>query len=209
MLRVTLLQSNITLKGQILLSDPPINARVITNINKSFNQAGCQALKKSDNFITDYMLAEFGSRYAAQDWRECGKLLKQLVLQEFNVDLTKATIVDGSGLSRYNVLTVNQFDEFLSALYRSPDFDKFLPMLAIPNEDGTLKKRFLNMKIFAKTGTMTGISSLVGYVFDKDNVAYSFVIVLNNYYGSQQDKNSFYDIILEHITRGKRYQAPK
>lgn len=203
MLKATLLQSNITLKGQISLSDSPINASLIASINKSFNQIGSQALKKSDNFITDYILAEFGSRYGAQEWRECGKLLKQLALQKLNVDLTKATIVDGSGLSRYNVLTVNQFDDFLSALYHLPDFDKFLPMFATPNEDGTLEKRFSNMNIFAKTGTMTGISSLVGYVFDKDNIAYSFVIVLNNYYGSQRGKNDFYDIILKCIIQGK------
>jgi D-alanyl-D-alanine carboxypeptidase/D-alanyl-D-alanine-endopeptidase (penicillin-binding protein 4) len=149
MVRQVLLKNKISLNGQILLQDLPNNVTTVSIISKRFDNVGSKALQVSDNFIVDYLLSSFGSRYAAKDWRECGELLKQLATQQFGINLSQSTIVDGSGLSRYNLLSINQFDDFLSSLYNSPDFEKFLPMLATPNKEGTLKKRFNGMKIFA------------------------------------------------------------
>ena len=201
MVREILLRSNIILKGQILSSGPASAADLVATVDKSFDHISSKALKISDNFITDYLLAEFGTKYAANDWRNCGNLLKQLVLQEFNVDLSRSTITDGSGLSLYNMLTVNQFDEFLSSLYNSPKFKTFLPMMAMPGEIGTLKNRFKDTKIFAKSDSMTGISSLVGYVFDSNNAAYSFVIVSNNFYGSGKKSKELQEAIVKYIIK--------
>ena len=199
MVKEVLSKYNIILKGQVLPSSLPEDANLILSIGKTFNQLGSKALKMSDNFISDYMLAEFGSRYAAKDWRNCGNLLKQLVFTEFNVDLSKATIADASGLSRYNMLTVNQFDEFLFAIYNSQDFIKLLPMLAQADEESSLKERFKGIRIFAKTGGMTGISSIVGYVFDKNNIIYSFVIVSNNYFGNKKEIKELQEAIINYI----------
>ncbi len=59
-------------------------------------------------------------------------------------------------------------------------------MLARAGEDGSLINRFKGVQIFAKTGGMSGVSSLAGYVFDRDNTPYSFVIVSNNYLESKK-----------------------
>lgn len=200
MVRQVLLKNKIDLKGQVLSRDLPYGATLVASISKSFEHVASKALQMSDNFIVDYILGSFGSRYAAKDWRNCGELLKQLANQQFGIDLSQSTIVDGSGLSRYNLLSINQFDDFLSSLYNSPDFERFLPMLATPSKEGTLKKRFKGMKIFAKTGGMTGVSSIIGYAFDKNNVVYSFIIVANDYYGVKQRYHYLEESIIRQIT---------
>ena len=58
-------------------------------------------------------------------------------------------------------------------------------MLAVPGEEGTLKNRYAkNVKIYAKTGTLTGVVSILGYFYDIKGELHSFVIVINNIYGN-------------------------
>lgn len=182
-LQKLLAKNNIKIKGQILYSAKPTAAQEIVESQKNFYQIASYALKVSDDYITDYLLAEFADIYGVRDWPTAGILLKQYVLQNFAINLDKTIIVDGSGISRYNLFTPTQFDGFLARIYQDQNFEVIKLMLARPGEVGTLNKRFQGVNIFAKTGTMSGISSLIGYVFDKNNVPYSFVIVSNSYLG--------------------------
>jgi D-alanyl-D-alanine carboxypeptidase/D-alanyl-D-alanine-endopeptidase (penicillin-binding protein 4) len=78
-------------------------------------------------------------------------------------------IVDGSGLSRYNLVTPAQFADFLCRMRQDFKCSKeFISSLSISGVDGTLKKtmneKMLVSRVCAKTGSMTGISALVGYI---------------------------------------------
>lgn len=186
MLQNILNKYNIQITGEILYGVKPDNYEEVTKITKDFEQIATIALKNSDNFITDYLLAEFGNKYGINDWAKAASLLKRYISEQFKIDLTDSVIVDGSGLSRYNMLTVEQFDKFLYSLYNHQNFQSVKSMMACPNKDGTLSERCHKLNIFAKTGIMSGISSLVGYIYDKNNIAYSFVIVSNNYIGGKK-----------------------
>ncbi len=187
LLLIKLLKDNkIILSGKILLTEKQENTRQIVSIIKTFAHVAATAMQESDNFITDYFIAQFAHDHETKDWLRAGDLLKQYINQLYSVNLEKATIVDGSGLSRYNLLSVNNFDDLLSFIYQSEYKNDVLELLAKPKEMGTLKDRGKDLKLFAKTGTMTGISSIVGYVFDEKNIPYSFVIVTNNYTGSSK-----------------------
>ncbi|WP_375326374.1 D-alanyl-D-alanine carboxypeptidase [Candidatus Tisiphia endosymbiont of Nemotelus uliginosus] len=177
------MNNNIKIKGEILYSNKPGIAQLIARNEKNFYQVASEALKTSNDYITDYLFAEFADIYGINDWPRAGMLLKQYVLQNFAINLNETRVVDGSGLSRYNMFTPMQFDEFLTKIYQDPNFEIIKLMLARPGEVGTLSNRFQGVNIFAKTGTMSGISSLIGYVFDKNNAPYSVVIVSNNYLG--------------------------
>ncbi|XVN43581.1 MAG: D-alanyl-D-alanine carboxypeptidase [Candidatus Rickettsia vulgarisii] len=174
---------NIKLEGKILYSVAPEAATEIIQISKSFYQLASKALKESDNYITDYLLAEHANNYGINNWRKAGTLIGKYVSKKYNIDLTNSVIVDGSGLSRYNMLTPNQFDDFLVNVYKDQDFINIKSMLATPSEQEYLEKRFEGMSVFAKTGGMTSILSIVGYVFDEYQTPYSFVIVSNNFFG--------------------------
>jgi D-alanyl-D-alanine carboxypeptidase/D-alanyl-D-alanine-endopeptidase (penicillin-binding protein 4) len=96
-------------------------------------------------------------------------------------------IVDGSGLSRRNAVSP---EALLGALRRmwSPDADSpFVSSLPVAGVDGSLAGRMRNTaahgRVLAKTGTMSNIRSLAGYVRTTGGENLAFVIFVNNFEG--------------------------
>lgn len=101
----------------------------------------------------------------------------------FNPDNYK--IVDGSGVSLYNYISPRLLLEYLKYAYYHRDI--FLPLydvLPIAGVDGTLQYRMKQTKargnVRAKTGSVTGVSSLAGYVKGADGHQLAFVIINQN-----------------------------
>ena len=175
---------DIEFEGKILYGKLPFRAKNITSISKSINEVAAIAMKISDNFMTDYLLSEFATQTKQIEWRRATENLKRFVFKKFAVDMTRSALQDGSGISRLNLLTINQFDSFLKAVALKPNFAEVKSIMACPGEECTLRERFKNMpKFYAKTGKLSGVSSLVGYFYDKNNELHSFVIIANNFYG--------------------------
>jgi len=113
--------------------------------------------------------------------------MKRLVGNKFGVSINKSSIKDGSGISRINLLTINQFSEFLKAVHKKQDLELIKSIMACPGEDCTLNKRFKDIQgLYTKTGHLHNTTNLVGYFYDTNNELHSFVIMCNNYYGSHQ-----------------------
>ncbi|WP_236870186.1 D-alanyl-D-alanine carboxypeptidase/D-alanyl-D-alanine endopeptidase [Candidatus Bandiella numerosa] len=182
-LKKQLNNQGVALKGKILFSEDEVKGeKAIASLSKNIKDLAAKAMKKSDNFITDYFLAEFASKYGVTEWDWAAAKLKEVAKQRFNVDLTKSDIRDGSGISRQNLLTVHQFDGLLKAVVKSEKFELVKSILASPNDDSTLHDRFEHYDIYAKTGSLTGISALVGYFYNSKKELHSFVIMANNFY---------------------------
>ena len=91
-------------------------------------------------------------------------------------------IADGSGLSLYNYITPQMLNALLVYAWWQQDIRAHLiPALPVGGVDGTLKKRFHGTtaynNIFAKTGTVSGISSLSGYANGGNGHVISFCII--------------------------------
>ena len=75
---------------------------------------------------------------------------------------------DGSGLSRLNLVSADAFVRVLRFMYGDRNFQKFLNALPVAGVDGTLSERMKGTKaennVHAKTGTITNVSSISGYV---------------------------------------------
>ncbi len=94
-------------------------------------------------------------------------------------------LYDASGLSRFNAVSTRQFVSVLEFMYKKSSYKKqFYNSLAVAGENGTLSKMFLNSKakgkVIAKTGTMTNIRSLAGYINTKNKHIIAFTIIVNN-----------------------------
>ncbi|WP_041617637.1 D-alanyl-D-alanine carboxypeptidase [Spirosoma linguale] len=91
--------------------------------------------------------------------------------------------VDGSGLSRYNQFTPNVLIDLLSRIYARVPQQRLFALLPAAGQSGTLKS--LDMKgkpyVFAKSGSMTGVYNLSGYVLTKRNRLLYFSIMHNNF----------------------------
>jgi D-alanyl-D-alanine carboxypeptidase/D-alanyl-D-alanine-endopeptidase (penicillin-binding protein 4) len=108
------------------------------------------------------------------------------------VDPSWVSLDDGSGLSNKNRVAAKAFTTVLAHVAQLPDGHFFVESLAIPGEDGTLKKRFKGMgvsaAVHAKTGHISGVSTLSGYIQmpgkSGNDRLFAFSILCNKYQGN-------------------------
>jgi D-alanyl-D-alanine carboxypeptidase/D-alanyl-D-alanine-endopeptidase (penicillin-binding protein 4) len=107
-------------------------------------------------------------------------------------------LVDGSGLSRRNAISP---DAVMTVLQRMSDEEasSFINALPIASADGSLATRMKGTaatgNVRAKTGTMSNIRSLAGYVTTRDGEHLAFVVLVNNFEGTGADANAAIDAI--------------
>ncbi len=104
-------------------------------------------------------------------------------LRERDLLSPNTVVADGSGLSRENRLSPWQIVRVLDHVAQDPQrCAEFRELLAQPEGNGTLRRRMKKLKgrVFAKTGTMSGISSLSGFVRLPDGHLLAFSILCNN-----------------------------
>jgi D-alanyl-D-alanine carboxypeptidase/D-alanyl-D-alanine-endopeptidase (penicillin-binding protein 4) len=144
-----------------------------------------------------------------------------LAIAAINQSLTKLGInsdeyflVDASGLSRQNLITPKTLVKTLRIMSRSSQSKFYRHSLAIAGVNGTLKNRFDNTVIeghlFGKTGTLTGINSLAGYIYLSNNPTVVFSIFINNSEASNQEIKQAIDKIiltLNHASKCSRSQS--
>jgi D-alanyl-D-alanine carboxypeptidase/D-alanyl-D-alanine-endopeptidase (penicillin-binding protein 4) len=110
--------------------------------------------------------------------------MKKLV-DSIGLDPEKYSYADGSGVSRYNLVSAELLIELLIYMYNNPEFNRFYNSLAIAGVDGTLEKRMIDTdaegRVFAKTGTLNGVSALSGYVKTLNDHLLAFSILIQNF----------------------------
>ena len=156
-------------------------------------------LKESDNLYAESVFYQIAASQGALTAKAAHA--RQLVKKELSkagVTGVLYRIADGSGLSLYNYVTPELMVKLLCYAYRHTNiFMQLYPALPIAGQDGTLKKRMTNSsangKVKAKTGTVTGVSSLAGYLTSANGHVLAFGIfnqgVLRNADGRDfQDK---------------------
>jgi len=163
-----------------------------------------EGLKDSDNLIMEAIFMHLVEPYVDENthWRERGEPIKKILAQYYGVDLAKAMIIDGSGLTRYNLITAHQFTEILASAYQKKQLrPELLSLLPIAGVDGSLAARMQSGKakgnIRAKTGSMTGIISLVGFLETSRGEPLAFSILMNNYVDSADRYRDLQDRLCE------------
>jgi serine-type D-Ala-D-Ala carboxypeptidase/endopeptidase (penicillin-binding protein 4) len=105
---------------------------------------------------------------------------------DWGINVSHMRLADGSGVSYYNLTTARTLAEMLYKMYLSPAYRQPLQnSLAILGKDGTLVNRGLNSpaseRVFAKTGTLSGVSSLSGYIHTYSGETLIFSILIQNF----------------------------
>uniref|UniRef100_B8HUX0 Peptidase S13 D-Ala-D-Ala carboxypeptidase C n=1 Tax=Cyanothece sp. (strain PCC 7425 / ATCC 29141) TaxID=395961 RepID=B8HUX0_CYAP4 len=126
----------------------------------------------SDNYASDLL------------WNQIGGLQRvRTALVGLGVDPLSFRQVDGSGLSRSNLATPTAIVHLLRAMYFDDDRKLFYYSLPLSGVSGTLKYRFLQTplqaKVRAKTGTLSGVRALSGYMQQPDYGTLIFSIIVN------------------------------
>jgi len=106
-------------------------------------------------------------------------------------------LVDGCGLSEYNLMTPAHLVKAISYLYQKYDFE-ILNYFASTKEKGTLKER-LPFQVWGKTGTLSSASGLVGLLETKKKRWVVFCLMENNFIAEENDPKIFENRIIEYI----------
>lgn len=105
------------------------------------------------------------------------------VLQEHGIDTTGVNLADASGLSQPNLIPARVLAETLAASIDNPQISSIFYTLPTAGTTGTLSARFGDTTargwVRAKTGTLTGVSGLAGYVPALDGHVYAFAFISN------------------------------
>ena len=135
-------------------------------------------MKNSDNLYAESMFYQLGAVAGAHPAKASH------ARQQVKKTLSRAgvtgqyKIADGSGLSLYNYVTPELLAKLLIYAYRK---SSIIRDLYVSLEDGTLKKRMkdgpAHINVRAKTGTVTGVSSLAGYAVAANNHMLVFSII--------------------------------
>ncbi|AKG24255.1 D-alanyl-D-alanine carboxypeptidase/D-alanyl-D-alanine endopeptidase [Calothrix sp. 336/3] len=140
----------------------------------------------SNNLYAESLLRALGTRQARkpqQTTADAGLELLKTTLTQLGVDATSYIINDGSGLSRRNLISPEALVQTLRGIARSPGNSVYRASLPVGGKTGTLKFRFRNTPaegiVQAKTGTMTGVVSLAGYVNPPNYEPIVFSVIVN------------------------------
>jgi len=106
-------------------------------------------------------------------------------------------LVDGCGLSEYNLLTPVQVANAITYLYQKygSEISKYF---ANTREKGTIRERF-PFQIWAKTGSLPSASGLAGILHTRNNRDIVFCLMENNFSGEHNDPKKYEDSIIEYI----------
>jgi D-alanyl-D-alanine carboxypeptidase/D-alanyl-D-alanine-endopeptidase (penicillin-binding protein 4) len=141
--------------------------------------------KRSQSFFAEQILKTLGAEARGKGTWQNGESEVRAFLASLGLDASRYDLSDGSGRAHTNRTSAGAYGAFLQALAtRWSHFEEFRPTLAVSGEpDGTLRHRLQTEatrgKVFAKTGNVSGVSTLCGYVTAKSGQTYVFSILLN------------------------------
>ena len=174
--------------------------------SRSLAEALIDFTKISNNVAHDTLVkaisAEGGTKPATAN--DGLKRIGEFLQSEVGIDASRIVTADGAGLSRYSLVTPQQMVKLLD--YSANHFHmgaEFMAALSFGGEDGLLRSRLndnlVKGNIRAKSGTMTGLSNLAGFLTDQYGDRYAFAIMINGFVGSTAPYVNLQDQILTRL----------
>jgi serine-type D-Ala-D-Ala carboxypeptidase/endopeptidase (penicillin-binding protein 4) len=184
--RAALATEKITL-GQILVVNSGVNQGEIAFVESPpLSELLMETLQNSNNLYAEALLRALAVkklRVKNQTSADVGLEVVKASLTKLGVEPANYILVDGSGLSRRNLVTPEAFVQILRAIARTSTAYIYRTSLPVAGKSGTLKGRFQNTSaegiVQAKTGTLTGVVSLSGYVNAPKYEPLVFSIIVN------------------------------
>jgi len=187
------------LKARVLASytSPPLS-KIVRAMNK-----------QSDNLIAEQLFRTVAKEIGGEgSWTKGAEVMKNF-LASVEVDTSKIAIADGSGLSRMDLISAGQITKLLSAMRTQPKlFTPFYESLPVMGVDGTLETRLKSTaaegNVHAKTGFLTGVRSISGYLTTRDGEMLAFSIIGNNFTTPVREASNLQDLVLLRLVNFSR-----
>ncbi|MFO7446413.1 MAG: D-alanyl-D-alanine carboxypeptidase/D-alanyl-D-alanine-endopeptidase, partial [Ignavibacteriaceae bacterium] len=175
-----ILKEKLTANGiEVLLSPAkgiaPDNIYTISEKRIILRELIKQINKRSDNFLAECLFKTIGAAASGQQGNAFYSTQAILdFIDDNGIYAYGTSVVDGSGISRFNQITVGAIAGLLEKMYFDlRNFEDYYESFSIAGVDGTLRNRMIGTSaennFHGKTGTLNGVTSLSGYVTTKSN----------------------------------------
>jgi serine-type D-Ala-D-Ala carboxypeptidase/endopeptidase (penicillin-binding protein 4) len=140
-------------------------------------------MEPSQNWMTEQLVRTVGAELGDEgSWSEGFRALSTFLVEEVGVDALELHWRDGSGLSAYNLISPRAVTRILDDARSRPWYELYRRAQAEPGrEDSTLRNRLLPLagRLFAKTGSISHVNALSGYVMRDDGSEVIFSVITN------------------------------
>ena len=169
----------------------------IKEINKVYSTPILSLLtltnSESHNFTAESLF-----KNASNTWNDNNYIKLKRWLENKGLPATNAYFADASGLSRKNKITTKLVVLFLDKMRYFNDFKAYQSTLSITGVRGTLAKRFVNSelsgKFFGKTGTLSNVFALSGFLYKNDKPIIISIIQNSNKIDKEKAFNLLRDL---------------
>ncbi|PSB48833.1 D-alanyl-D-alanine carboxypeptidase/D-alanyl-D-alanine-endopeptidase [filamentous cyanobacterium Phorm 6] len=186
---------------EVLAADGiPVKQALVASTSRNYNQELAavespplaqlvkETNRESNNLYAEVLLRLLGKATGKmplpqEDTGEIGLQELKTVLTQLGVNPNSYKLADGSGLSRHNLISPEALVQTLRLMANSPAASVYRASLPVAGESGTLKNR-INITpnrviLQAKTGTLSGVSALSGYIEVPNYEPLVFSIIVN------------------------------
>ncbi len=171
-----------TLRRNINLLKIPVSATAKTLYGMPTKDVYSLMMQQSDNMMAEQLLLLCGA--TLKDSLNSSFVIKS-IKEKYLQDLPDAPKwVDGSGLSRYNLFTPRSIIKLLEKIHGEISEEKLYEIFAAGGQSGTIKNMFKTEEkpyVFAKSGTLSGVYCLSGYLITKKGKTILFSLMNNNF----------------------------
>lgn len=198
LLRQALVRRGITVDGGAALGQTPANAVVLASHQSlPLSEYIVRMNKPSDNLLAETLVRLLDTPGTVQ----AGRAKELPFFQSLGVDTSSLALEDGCGVSRRDYVTARSVSQLLLGMHRRKDWPLYYRSLPIAGVDGTLKSRMINTpaqnNVHAKTGTLSQVRALSGYVTGRSGNLYVFSLLMNNFPGNARSAGTVQDSFVE------------
>ncbi len=177
---------------------PSSNIYLVAEVKHPIDKAIREILLNSNNFIAETVFKLAGAKFVNNtgSLANSQKMLNTY-FDKLSLNYDDIKIVDGSGVSKNNIMTT----DFMSNFLTKKEVYSFLKDNLPTAGEGTLKNRMLYFKdnLYAKTGTLSDVSAIAGYITSRNGKTYAFSIIINDPKTKPQTKKSLEEYIIRDI----------
>lgn len=181
---------------EALPSSPPD----LTLDGKPMPEMLAKCLKPSDNLMAEnlFLMAATKGQPSENPYSVADKEALDFLTDQVHVDPKDCRIVDGSGLSRHNLVTTREIATLLRWADQQPTAAIWRSSLATPGE-GTLKKRLIGVPFQGKTGTLDSVVALSGYIRAKSGRTLIVSVIANGFSGPADSVREVVDRFVKNV----------
>ena len=209
---------------------------LVSQQGKTLAEAIKHFLKKSENAVGEMLLLKLAETQTEADvsWPVGAKVVTDWLVNTAGLEAGSFRIVDGSGLSRYNLISADSSVKLLVFMKRNEHFEPFfdglpvykveLPASGGPTSggpasggptsggddkwDGVPLAEFDDERVFAKPGGMSGVSTISGYIKTLDGRWLAFSLLGNGYIGSSAPVRDLRGKVWAELVRYRPAEVP-